>query len=214
MPLAPRRRPGSLFLSARDRKAMFATPRLSELHMDDFLLFVLVGAVAQVVDGALGMAHGVMSSSVLFASGVCPAQASASIHAAELFSTAASDSAHWVNRNVDRPLFWRLVLFGVAGYPGMIGAYLVARLQEYPQRRSPDASCLRRPLPRSYRRRRMGPDHHLSLARGRTAADAQGVRRPGRFPMSVSLRRPAAAPRYAPLTLPHSRAHRIVVRRP
>jgi len=91
--------------------------------MEDFLLFVLVGAVAQLVDGALGMAYGVISSSVLLASGVSPAQASASIHAAELFTTAASGSAHWANRNIDWPLFWRLVPFGVAG--GILGTYVL-----------------------------------------------------------------------------------------
>ena len=58
--------------------------------MHDFLLFLLVGFLAQVVDGALGMAYGVISSTVLLSFGVPPATASASVHAAEVFTTAAS----------------------------------------------------------------------------------------------------------------------------
>ena len=61
--------------------------------MDTFLLFLLVGALAQAVDGALGMAYGVISSSVLLALGVPPAMASASVHGAEVFTTAASASS-------------------------------------------------------------------------------------------------------------------------
>lgn len=61
---------------------------------DLFYLFLIVGFLAQIVDGALGMAYGVVSSSVLLAFGVPPAAASASVHAAELFTTAASASSH------------------------------------------------------------------------------------------------------------------------
>lgn len=91
--------------------------------MSEFLLFFLVGAVAQLVDGALGMAYGVISSTVLLAFGIPPAQASASVHAAELFTTAASGTGHIVNRNIDWKLFRRLVPFGVLG--GAIGAYVL-----------------------------------------------------------------------------------------
>jgi uncharacterized membrane protein YfcA len=72
--------------------------------MDTFLLFLLVGALAQAVDGALGMAYGVISSSVLLALGVPPAMASASVHGAEVFTTAASASSHIWHKNVE----WRL----------------------------------------------------------------------------------------------------------
>ena len=91
--------------------------------MPDFLLFVLVGIVAQLVDGALGMAYGVISSTVLLSFGVAPAQASAAIHAAELFTTAASGSAHLYHRNIDWRLFVRLAPFGIAG--GVAGAYVL-----------------------------------------------------------------------------------------
>ena len=91
--------------------------------MQDFLLFALVGFLAQAVDGALGMAYGVISSTTLLAFGVSPAHASASVHAAELFTTAASGSAHLYHRNIDWKLFWRLAPFGVLG--GCLGAYVL-----------------------------------------------------------------------------------------
>lgn len=91
--------------------------------MEDFLLFVAVGFLAQAVDGALGMAYGVISSTVLLAFGVPPAQASASAHAAELFTTAASGSSHLYHRNIDWKLFRRLIPFGIGG--GILGAYVL-----------------------------------------------------------------------------------------
>lgn len=92
--------------------------------MDTFLLFLLVGAVAQAVDGALGMAYGVISSSVLLALGVPPATASASVHGAEVFTTAASASSHILHKNVEWRLFVPLAVAGVIG--GCLGAYVLA----------------------------------------------------------------------------------------
>lgn len=91
--------------------------------MQDFMLFAVVGLLAQLVDGALGMAYGVISSTVLLAFGVPPAHASAAIHAAELFTTAASGSAHLYHRNIDWRLFAWLVPFGVAG--GVAGTFVL-----------------------------------------------------------------------------------------
>ncbi len=91
--------------------------------MSDFILFAVVGFLAQAVDGALGMAYGVISSTTLLAFGVTPAQASATVHAAELFTTAASGSSHLYHRNINWKLFWRLTPFGIAG--GCAGAYLL-----------------------------------------------------------------------------------------
>ncbi|APH73245.1 sulfite exporter TauE/SafE family protein [Aquibium oceanicum] len=91
--------------------------------MQDFLLFALVGFLAQAVDGALGMAYGVISSTTLLAFGVAPAHASAAVHAAELFTTAASGTAHFYHRNIDWKLFWRLAPFGILG--GCVGAYVL-----------------------------------------------------------------------------------------
>jgi uncharacterized protein len=93
---------------------------------DLFYLFLIVGFLAQLVDGALGMAYGVVSSSVLLAFGVPPAAASASVHAAELFTTAASAGSHSWHRNVDWKLFRRLAPVGIAG--GVLGTYVLTSI--------------------------------------------------------------------------------------
>lgn len=102
---------------------MDINPDLWPAILSTFGLFLLVGFVAQLVDGAVGMAYGVISSSVLLAFGVPPAQASATIHAAECFTTGASGASHLAHRNVDWRLFFRLAPAGVVG--GVIGAYLL-----------------------------------------------------------------------------------------
>jgi len=93
---------------------------------DQFLFFVLVGLAAQLVDGALGMAFGLVSSSVLLSMGVPPAAVSASVHTAEVFTTGASGASHLAMRNVDKRLFLRLALPGMIG--GAIGAYVLTQL--------------------------------------------------------------------------------------
>ncbi len=93
---------------------------------DQFLFFVLVGLGAQLVDGALGMAFGLVSSSVLLGMGLPPAAVSASVHTAEVFTTGASGASHLAMRNVDRRLFLRLAIPGMVG--GVIGAYVLTRL--------------------------------------------------------------------------------------
>ncbi len=77
---------------------------------DDILLYVIIGFVAQMIDGAIGMAYGVTASSVLLSLGIPPATASACVHAAETFTTGASGLAHWRIGNVDRNLIWRLAV--------------------------------------------------------------------------------------------------------
>lgn len=93
---------------------------------DQFLFFVLVGLAAQLIDGALGMAFGLVSSSVLLGMGVPPAAVSASVHTAEVFTTGASGVSHLAMGNVDKRLFLRLALPGMAG--GVIGAYVLTQL--------------------------------------------------------------------------------------
>ena len=91
------------------------------------LPFVGIGFAAQLVDGALGMAFGVINSTLLMsAMGVPPASASASVHAVETFTTAASGISHAFHRNVDWKLFLRLMIPGVIG--GAIGAYLLSNI--------------------------------------------------------------------------------------
>ena len=93
---------------------------------DSFILFLVVGFLAQIVDGALGMAYGVVSSSVLLAFGVPPAAASASVHAAELFTTAASAGSHVWHKNVNWRLFRMLAPVGIAG--GVLGTYFITSI--------------------------------------------------------------------------------------
>jgi uncharacterized membrane protein YfcA len=93
---------------------------------EDFLLFVAVGLVAQMVDGAIGMAYGVTSTTVLLSFGITPATASACVHAAETFTTGASGLSHWKLGNVDRKLVLRLAVPGMIG--GALGAYVLSNL--------------------------------------------------------------------------------------
>lgn len=94
--------------------------------LDMLLPFILVGFGAQIIDGALGMAYGVISSSLLLAIGVPPKAASASVHAAETCTTAVSAISHVLHRNVDWKLFGRLVLPGIVG--GVLGAYVLSNI--------------------------------------------------------------------------------------
>ncbi|HVF37634.1 MAG TPA: sulfite exporter TauE/SafE family protein [Sphingomicrobium sp.] len=90
------------------------------------LPFILIGFAAQMVDGALGMAFGQISSTLLITLGVPPAAASAGVHTAETFTTAVSGISHVAHRNVDWRLFGRIVVPGVIG--GIIGAYLLSNI--------------------------------------------------------------------------------------
>ena len=88
--------------------------------MANFLLLAIVGLIAQLVDGSLGMAYGVTSQSLLLTVGIAPALASASVHIAEVGTTAASGASHWRFGNVDWSKVWPLAM------PGAIGAFLGA----------------------------------------------------------------------------------------
>jgi uncharacterized protein len=99
---------------------------ITSLLTNDLLLFIAIGFAAQMVDGAIGMAYGISATTMLMSFGVPPATASASVHAAEVFTTAASGTAHWRLGNVDRRMVLRLAVPGMIG--GAIGAYLLANL--------------------------------------------------------------------------------------
>ena len=90
------------------------------------LPFILVGFVAQLIDGALGMAFGVISNTLLISLGVPPAAASASVHLIKNFTGAVAGLSHVLHRNVDWRLFWRILLPGIAG--GVAGAYLLTAI--------------------------------------------------------------------------------------
>jgi uncharacterized membrane protein YfcA len=94
----------------------------------ELLLYVALGFVAQLVDGALGMAYGLIATSFLLATGTPPALASASVHAAEIATTGLAGASHVWNRNIDWSLLKRLAPAGVAG--GVLGAYVLVGLPE------------------------------------------------------------------------------------
>lgn len=85
--------------------------------MRKLVLLALVGLGAQLVDGSLGMAYGVTSTTLLLATGANPAAASATVHLAEIGTTLASGTAHWRFGNVD----WGVVVR--IGVPGAVGAF-------------------------------------------------------------------------------------------
>jgi len=91
-----------------------------------FFLFVIAGILAQMVDGSIGMAYGVSSTSLLLSIGVPPAAASASVHTAEVFTTFVSGISHWKLKNIDKKLFSSLVIPGVLG--GITGAFILSNI--------------------------------------------------------------------------------------
>ena len=93
---------------------------------ESWWLFFGVGVLAQLVDGALGMAFGVTATSVMLSFGTSPAYASAMVHIAEIFTTAASGASHIYHRNVDWALVRRLALPGAVG--GLIGATVLVNV--------------------------------------------------------------------------------------
>lgn len=92
----------------------------------DLLPFIAIGFIAQAVDGALGMAFGVISNTLLISLGVPPAVASARVHAVETFTTAVSGISHVLHKNVDWWLFARLAVPGMIG--GALGAYVLTQI--------------------------------------------------------------------------------------
>ncbi|RZU12323.1 hypothetical protein EV645_5589 [Kribbella rubisoli] len=88
--------------------------------MRRLILIALLGSIAQLVDGTLGMAYGVTASTALLMTGISPAVASASVHLSEVGTTLASGLSHWRFGNVD----WRVV--ALIGAPGAVGAFVGA----------------------------------------------------------------------------------------
>lgn len=94
--------------------------------LQNMIIFIIIGFFAQIIDGALGMAYGVSATTFLLTFGVPPALASASVHAAECFTTFLSGVSHLKFGNVKRELVYRLLIPGVLG--AAIGAYILAEL--------------------------------------------------------------------------------------
>lgn len=94
--------------------------------MHRLLLLALVGFAAQLVDGSLGMAYGVTSTTLLLVIGASPALASATVHLAEIGTTLASGASHWRFGNVDWPVVAKVGIPGAAG--AFAGATFLANL--------------------------------------------------------------------------------------
>ena len=90
--------------------------------MRKLIVLGVVGLIAQLIDGSLGMAYGVTSSTLLLAAGVAPAAASAAVHFSEIGTSLVSGASHHKLGNVD----WRTV--SILALPGFVGAFLGATL--------------------------------------------------------------------------------------
>jgi uncharacterized membrane protein YfcA len=96
-----------------------------------FIVLAIVGLAAQLVDGSLGMAYGVTSTTLLLAVGVSPALASASVHIAEVGTCAVSGLSHWRFGNVDwSKIVWMAVPGGIGAFLGAIAVTWVATVAE------------------------------------------------------------------------------------
>jgi uncharacterized protein len=101
---------------------------LGSFDLAVLLPFIAVGFAAQLVDGALGMAFGVISNTLLVGVlGIPPAVASQRVHLVECFTTATSGISHLLHGNIDKRLFLSLLLPGMAG--GILGAYVLTSFE-------------------------------------------------------------------------------------
>ena len=101
----------------------------SLLEDEDFFYYLMGGFIAQMIDGALGMAYGVTATTFLLTLGVPPAVASASVHSSEIFTSGVSGYMHLKFGNVNSKLFKTLLIPGVIG--AILGAYVLTSLEEY-----------------------------------------------------------------------------------
>lgn len=96
------------------------------LFDENFKWFILAGFLAQIIDGALGMAYGVSCTTLLLHFGLPPSIASASVHTSEIFTTGVSGLSHLRFKNIDKPLFFKIIFTGVLG--AVAGAYLISEI--------------------------------------------------------------------------------------
>ncbi|MGZ3949770.1 MAG: sulfite exporter TauE/SafE family protein [Flavisolibacter sp.] len=92
-------------------------------HM--FYWMVMVGFLAEIVAGSMGMGYGVICTTVFLIMNIPPPVISASIHSAESFTTAAGSISHYKFGNVNKKLTKKLAI------PAIIGAVLGAILLSY-----------------------------------------------------------------------------------
>ena len=95
----------------------------------DFVYFMIGGFIAQMIDGALGMAYGVSATTFLLSFGVTPAVASMSVHTSEIFTSGVSGFMHLRFGNVNNKLFKTILIPGVIG--SILGAYILSEFENY-----------------------------------------------------------------------------------
>ncbi len=118
-----------LFTYITYENVTIATDWASRQFTADLLIYMLGGFIAQMIDGALGMAYGVSATTFLLSFGITPAAASASVHTSEIFTSGVSGLMHLRFGNVNNKLFRNLLIPGVVG--AITGAYILSSLEEY-----------------------------------------------------------------------------------
>ena len=116
----------ALFLAAAGFILMWHLNSEAEFNRSIFISGLIVGVVAQMVDGALGMAYGITATTFLLSQGIPPAIATGSVHIAEIFTTGASGLSHWKMGNVNKKLLHALIIPGIIG--GVVGALLITNI--------------------------------------------------------------------------------------
>ncbi|HEX8378399.1 MAG TPA: TSUP family transporter [Pedobacter sp.] len=106
-----------------------ASQWVSQQVTSEIFIYILGGFIAQMIDGALGMAYGVSATTFLLSFGVPAAAASASVHTSEIFTSGVSGLMHLRFGNVNSKLFKNLLLPGIVG--AILGAYILTSLEEY-----------------------------------------------------------------------------------
>ncbi|MES2431046.1 MAG: sulfite exporter TauE/SafE family protein [Bacteroidota bacterium] len=105
-------------------QSLFTIAKIKNGLNVDFVIFLLIGIFAQLVDGTLGMGYGATSTSFLLSFGVNPATSSMAVHVSEMFTTGASAISHYKFKNINKKLVLNLLIPGVIG--SFVGAYLLA----------------------------------------------------------------------------------------
>lgn len=99
---------------------------MDDFTWNTFLLYSLIGFFAQIIDGSMGMAYGVITNSLLLSVGISPLTASASVHVSKVFTTLISGLSHLKFKNVHKGIIKNLIIPGVLG--GIAGAYLLFKV--------------------------------------------------------------------------------------
>jgi uncharacterized protein len=111
-----------------DRLTLLATSVRVE---PEFFYFLMAGFVAQMIDGALGMAYGVTATTFLMSVGISPLHATASVHSSEIFTSGVSGYMHLKFGNINSKLFKAVLIPGVIG--AALGAWLISELSSFEQ---------------------------------------------------------------------------------